>query len=473
MKGRTVLLVNSNRMQPPIAPLALDYVGAALKQAGCGVRLLDLCLEKDAAEAVGRAFEAGRPDLAAVSFRNTDDCYFASRVSFVDRLRDDVALIREHYGGPVVVGGGGFSVLAERLAPHVGGDYGVRGDGEPALLQLLKALSHETPFSEVPGLVYREGGTWRANAPSRADLDAFDLAARDIVDNATYFRLGGQVGLETKRGCPNRCIYCADPVIKGSVPRLRAPAEVVEEVRDLVRRGIDVLHLCDSEFNVPVAHAEAVCRAMAEAGLGEKVGWYAYASPHPFSPALAELMRLAGCVGIDFGADSGSDAMLRALGRDHDAACLESTARACREAGLVFMYDLLLGGPGETPETVAETVALMKKIRPDRVGVSLGVRVYPGTSLAEKMNDAGAVAGLVGDPAGLAPFFYISPALGDDPAGLVRRLIGDDPGFFLPGGGTEQDYNYNDNTVLTNAIGRGYRGAYWDILRRLQDGIAP
>ncbi|MBN1269855.1 MAG: cobalamin-dependent protein [Kiritimatiellae bacterium] len=468
-----VLLVNSNRMQPPVAPLALDYIAAALRGAGHEATLADLCLAPDAAYALADALET-TPDLVALTFRNTDDCYFASRATFFEVLRNDVALIRRHYSGPVVIGGCGFSVMPAELTEFAGADYGVCGDGEPALLQLLRALAGRTPYSEVPGLVYREGGTWQCNAPSRADLSAFDLAPRDLVDNPVYFKRGGQIGIETKRGCPGRCIYCADPLIKGRIPRLRAPEQIVAEMINLLRQGVDCFHLCDSEFNLPPAHARAVCEGIVTSGLGSRVRWYTYAAPGAFEAELARRMRRAGCVGINFGADSGCDRMLGALGRDYEARALRTTADACREAGLVFMYDLLLGGPGETVESVRETVALMKDIAPDRVGISLGVRVYPGTPLAQQLAARpDPREGIVGTPGGIEPYFYISPALGPDPAGLVRDLIGDDRRFFLPGGGTDQDYNYNDNAVLTDAIARGYRGAYWDILRKLQEGLPP
>jgi hypothetical protein len=131
------------------------------------------------------------------------------------------------------------------------------------------------------------------------------------------------------------------------------------------------------------------------------------------------------------------------------------------------MFDLLLGSPGETRETLAETLCYMKRLKPDRVGISLGVRVYPGTLLANRLDEEQR-EGVVGDGTDLGLLFYISPALGDDPESLVKRLIGDDQRFFLPGGADEGDFNYNDNRVLERAIIAGHRGAYWDILRRLQ-----
>ena len=463
-----VLLVNTNRIRPPIAPLALDYLGAALTAEGHAVRLLDLCMAGPPETAMRNAFRAARPDLVAVSFRNTDDCYFASGQSFHEVLKNDVALLRAHYDGPIVVGGCGFSLMPVRLLELCGADYGVCGDGEPALSALLQTVLAGGAMSNVPGLVWQENGAWRRNGRAQADLDSLRLGARALVDNRAYFEQGGQSGIETKRGCPGQCIYCADPVIKGATLRARPLDDVVAECRALLDTGIDHLHLCDSEFNIPESHALALCQTLSDKGLGRKLRWYAYAAPMPFPAELAQAARRAGCVGINFGADSACKRMLRRLGRNYDCAQLAATVKACREAGIVCMYDLLLGAPGETRQSVRETIETMKRIGPDRVGISLGVRVYPGTPLARELTREPVPDGLTGDPDGLEPAFYMSPELGDEPTAFVRERIGGDERFLLPVGKDAQDYNYNDNTVLEEAIESGHRGAYWDILRRLR-----
>jgi radical SAM superfamily enzyme YgiQ (UPF0313 family) len=290
------------------------------------------------------------------------------------------------------------------------------------------------------------------------------------VDNGFYFERGGQLGVETKRGCPGRCIYCADPVIKGRKSRLRPPGDVAAEFQSLLEQGADHFHLCDSEFNVPPGHAEAVCEALTAAGLAGKIRWYAYASAVPFTEELATLMMRAGCAGVNFGVDHGSDGQLRALGRDYGTREIVETARICRKLGLVFMYDLLLGAPGETRQSVRETIELMKTVAPDRVGVSLGVRIYPGTPLHARLRgEAETAEGVKGSLEGLAPVFYMSPALGPRPFDWVRELVGGDDRFLVPTGGDQQNYNYNDNSVLQRAIDAGYRGAYWDVLRRLPE----
>jgi len=263
------------------------------------------------------------------------------------------------------------------------------------------------------------------------------------------------------------------------VPRSRKPAEVADEIESLLAQGIDVLHTCDAEFNVPRSHAMAICEELIRRSLGERVRWYAYLAVTPFDAELARAMRRAGCVGINFTGDSASTAMLRTYRQPHRSEDLATAVRLCRESSMKVMIDLLLGGPGETSQTAAETIDFIKQINPDCAGASLGIRVYPGTGMVDALKRQGPF----GDNPGLRrkysgqvdffqPTFDISPALGPEPARLIKDLIAGDKRFFEPMAerpdAEATDHNYNDNSELVEAIRQGARGAYWDILHGLR-----
>ena len=231
---------------------------------------------------------------------------------------------------------------------------------------------------------------------------------------------------------------------------------------------------------MPVSHAVLTCEALIRAGLGTKVTWYAYCAPEGFTRDLALLMRQAGCVGIDFGADHGDDGMLRRLGRHYTASDLIRIGRICSELGIIYMFDLLLGSPGETRASMGKAIRLMGTIAPDRVGISLGVRIYPATPLGRSLMGAAQTPPsenphLFGDleqnDRFLRPVFYCDADLGEDIEDWLHDLIGHDARFLL-GRRTDAglNYNYNDNSELARAIRCGHRGAYWDILRRVSEG---
>ncbi len=471
-----VLLVNTNRMKPAIAPIGLDYLADAITAAGHEPRLLDLCFSEDVGSDIESAVREFDPQVIGVTVRNTDDCYFSGGAFFVPEIKQVVERLRSYSDAPIVLGGVGFSVAPEAVMEFVRADYGIAGSGEVPFVSFLSAWESRSGTESVPNLLYREGGSVRRNSAVAAQADSLLVRRRELPDNPRYFREGGQGGFESKRGCSMKCIYCADPLAKGRHIRLRAPCLVVEEIKALLAQGIDHFHTCDCEFNIPGDHAKDVCRAIIDAGLGDKIRWYAYCSVIPFDAQMADLFKRAGCAGVDFGADSGCDEILRRLGRHYQSDDLVQTARLCREQGIPFMYDLLVGGPGETRETVRRTIDLMRAIDADCVGVAMAVRVYDGTPIAKQIRAEGDPASnpnLYGakrdNPHFLKPVYYISPELGEGIIDYLHEIVGSDTRFFLPSNEeVESNYNYNENTVLVDAIRNGARGAYWDILRRMR-----
>jgi radical SAM superfamily enzyme YgiQ (UPF0313 family) len=474
-------LINTNRMQPPIAPVGLDYVAGAARGAGAEVELIDLCMATDPAGQMAEYFAHRRPDLVGLSFRNIDDCFWPGSVWFVPELVATVHLIRMLTDAPIVLGGVGFSIFAQAIVEATSADFGIRGDGEPAIAGLLRELQGDRRFERVEGLLWRDCGKIRVNRPAWPEELAVP-ASRDLVDNATYFRRGGQIGLETKRGCNRQCIYCADPLAKGAALRRRNPADVADEAEALLAQGVDVLHLADSEFNIPAEHARAVCEEFIRRRLGDRIRWYAYLAAVPFNAELAALMRRAGCVGINFTSDAANATMLATYRQPHRREDLAEAVRLCRVHGIAVMADLLLGGPGETPETAAESIEFFKQIDPDCAGAALGIRLYPDTAAtsivaaeAPLEKNPGIHRHYEGPIDLLRPTFYVAPSLGSRPARLIRELIAGDPRFFEPADdatGDEDpcaDYNYNQNQPLVDAIAQGARGAYWNILRQMRN----
>jgi len=471
-------------MAPLIGPIGLDYIAGSVRKAGIDVELLDLAFSGKPVEGIKNYFANCAPQLVGISFRNADDCFWPSADWFVPRLKDTVQKIRGMTEAPIVIGGVGFSIFAGSIFKYSGTDFGIRGDGESAIVALMHQLRGGRRFAKVPGLIWRKDGEICSNPPAWPDTISL-VTSRDFVDNRTYFEQGGQCGLETKRGCNRRCIYCADPLAKGTKLRLREACEVADEVESLLSRQIDVLHFCDSEFNVPRSHALAVCEELNKRRLGNRIRWYTYMATVPFDEELARVMARAGCVGIDFTGDSACESMLRTYRQQHTREDLAKAVKLCRLNNITVMIDLMIGGPGETPQTVRETIEFIRHINPDCAGAALGIRVYPGTEMGKtvalelKSGVSHNIHRKYDGPIDFfKPTFYISAALGERPARLVTDLIAGDQRFFAPAIESEQektpdvdltDYNYNKNLPLIQAIQKGARGAYWDILRQLRN----
>jgi radical SAM superfamily enzyme YgiQ (UPF0313 family) len=439
--------------------------------------LCDLTFSQDWASDLTQTLEDVDPEAIGVSIRNIDDTYLAGQDFVLSRTAEMIRLMMMTVSAPVILGGIGFSTAPQEILEYTGAGYGIVGDGEGALEELLTRLSEGDDVSRVPGVVFRnQNDTIDFVPPALRDLSHLPAAPRRFSDNRRYFAEGGQAGIETKRGCDGHCIYCAEPQSKGNRIRVRPPETVTREFTDLMDQGIDVFHLCDSEFNLPPEHAQAVCEALIHEGIASEIRWYTYASPLPFNEQLARVMSKAGCVGINFGVDHAVPGMLQGLGRSHQPEDLKRTVEACKSAGVAVMFDMLLGGPGETRDSIRKAIDLMHEIEPDCVGLSCGIRVFPGTPLARLVKSQGPLEdnlNLLGAKRRnenlLVPIYYVDEGVGGDILEFVWSLVGNDDRFFTanPHGAQDRNYNYNDNSVLSQAIQSGERGAYWDILRRV------
>ncbi len=481
-----VLFINPNRMQPPVAPLALDYIGEALSSRDIRCTALDLCREGPAGleqilASISDNTTAGNYDAILLTFRNLDDAYYYSQASFLPQMRSLVHSLKKHFSQPVILGGCGFSIAPQELLAYLEADFGITGTAERDLAEFLAALDKRSSIKEIPGLVWKEDKTIHSNSASPPRMDEDFFSPRRFVDNCYYFQKGGQIGLETKRGCSENCCYCADPIAKGNTIYPKPISFLIKEIRSLVDQGINIFHLCDSEFNLPKEQAAAVCTAICDEGLADRIRWFTYASPLGFDEELAFLMAEAGCAGINFGVDHCCPEILSALGRRHRAEDLKQAAMAARQAEISLMFDLLLGGPGETRKTLREVIDFCRDLNVTRTGVNVGMRLYPNTPITKKIIKQGPLKEnpdlkgyLDNNEDLLYPLFFVSHLLGQGWEQYLSSLTAGEARFFLPDSGEkESNYNYNENTVLVRAIEKGHRGAFWDILRRVQEDLPP
>jgi radical SAM superfamily enzyme YgiQ (UPF0313 family) len=395
-----LLLVNPNRAREPfpVPPLGLAWVAAAARRAGHQVRLLDLAFGNWRRRLAG-ALAGFEPEAVGLSVRNIDNALREHCRSYLPELEAVAAALRSP-GRPLILGGPGFSIFPEQLLERLGADWGVVGEGEETLPALLERLAAGRGGDGLPGVVFREGAAVRLNK-SCADLDRLAPPAHELIDYGPYEAEAGFAAVQTKRGCPCGCIYCCYPRLEGRRFRLRSPGAVADELEGLARAGVRHIFFADSLFNLPRAHAEALCEEMLRRRL--KLRWMAYLNPAGLSEPLARLFRRAGCIGAEVGIDSASEAMLLALGKNFGQREVVAASAALRRAGIPQALYCLLGGPGESAATVRESLQVLSRhTRPELVAVNIGLRVLPGTPLAE-------AAGLAAD--GLSPRFYLSPAL--------------------------------------------------------------
>jgi radical SAM superfamily enzyme YgiQ (UPF0313 family) len=462
---RRILLVaaNSERLPDPVYPLGAATVATALRSAGHAVTTLDLCFETDRPGALERALEQVQPEILALSLRNLDSSSFPDTRSFVEDYRSLVSRARQWGPLPILLGGSGLTAMPERVLEHTGADYAVAGEGEQAVLWLLSQLEAGREPRSGGGFVVQAAGRGRlvrAGAWSQ-DLDGLPEVDRGCFDAARYYREGGCLNLQTKRGCAFQCSFCSYPIIEGDRLRLRQPMAVVDELeRESARWGVKHWFITDSVFNVPMDHAKAICAEIVRRGL--KLEWSAYFNPRQFDDELAGLLAASGCRDVEFGSDSGSDRMLDSLRKGFTTGEMRAASALCRKHRLRVCQSLMFGGPGEDRSTVTETLALMDELKPQAVIAMTGIRIMQGTRLERQARDEGYLSA---DEDLLQPRFYFSRGLGEDVVGLIEEQSRARPHWIVPGLGVRQNVE-----VLRQLRGRDIKGQLWRLVSLQEEG---
>lgn len=422
-----ILLISANGYDVPYAvfPLGLAQVNAALRAAGHETRWVDCLADVRPLEQTLAEF---KPDFVGVSLRNIDDVAFKKRETFYGTLFTLCDRIRQRSAARIIVGGSGFSIFPERLLERSGADFGIQGEGEAGLLALLTALESGGDPREIPGLVFREIGHVRSN-PQRADRLDRPVIAEDRPQRLVDYYLGQSLMLnvQTQRGCSFECCYCTYPLIEGRRHRRRPPELVANEFADMAARGARYVFIVDSVFNSSPTHVFDICEAILRRGV--RIKWGCFLRPQGLTAEQMAIMARAGLSHIEFGSDSFSDTVLAAYEKKLRFEDIRHSAELAAAETVDQCHFLIVGGPGETPATLEETLVNSRQLRDSVVLPIIGMRVYPGTSLQRRAIAEGSITP---DTELLDPFHYLAPGLTAE--GITSRLaqfVKTDPNWIL------------------------------------------
>jgi len=411
-----IVAANQEHKPDPVVPLGAAMVAAAARNAGHDVCLFDACFRGErVASDLRQALRAFQPRVVGLSIRNIDDVCWPAAQSYLPYYKQLAAAIRESAPDAcLVLGGSAFTLMPSAFINALGADHGIAGEGEQAFVNLLSRV-------DVDGT----GSISWAHPVLVPDV----APALDLLDVDEYYARGGALNLQTRRGCAFKCTYCTYPVLEGRQPRPRTIETVVDGLQySLDRHGVRHFFVVDNTFNHPPDHAFAFCNELRKRRLD--VSWTAYVSPARLAPGLLQQMADAGCSSVEFGTDAASEVTLRALGKSFTQIDVIDASRKATAAGLKFAHSLILGGPDETAESWRETVDVIESTNPSAVFVMLGVRLYPGTSLARRAEQEGLIRE---SEIGLDPVFYLGAEVADGLEQRARELSASHPNWYFPG----------------------------------------
>lgn len=349
-----------------VPPIGIYYVGAALIEAGHDVEILNWHDRRTSPVLIETTLARKRPEVIGFSLLHANRWGAIDIARIAKRVDPEVR---------VVFGGVGATFLWEHLLTHVPElDYVVLGEGERTFPELVACMEARDKggVAGIPGIAYREGGRpYRAPSvePVR-DLDGLPNPAKHF----TFQHVA------SSRGCPANCSFCGSPQFWGRRVRFHSPRYFVDQLELLHRKGLSFFFVSDDTFTLGKDRVIRICREILQRKL--VITWAAISRVNAIDEEILYWMRRAGCIQISYGIESGSEKIRRRLRKNIREEDVERAFALTTKYGMMARAYFIYGCPGETSETIQETIDLIRRVRPLSV-IFYILDVFPGTGLYE------------------------------------------------------------------------------------------
>lgn len=362
-------------------PLGIGYIAAVLEKAGHEVSFIDSQASNLTIEEFRARLTELKPDIAGIT---------SMTPTFLGAL--EAAKIAKEAGAIVVIGGPHLAVLPRESLSYPFIDYGIIGEGEYSMLDLVDRIKRGASVNKVEGLAYKENGKIKINQPSLVDdLQELPFPARHLLPMDRYSSILAYHPLDamvTTRGCPYACGFCAKQPSDLKI-RFRDAKNVVDEMGSLVKtRKVREIMFYDDTLTMRREHVLDICNEILNRGL--KISWESPTRLDCLDPELLELMHEAGCRRLRVGVESGSQNILNLMQKNISLAQIRKGLGWIKESGIESSAYFIIGYLGETRKETIETISFMKELDPDLVMVCKAVPL-PGTLLFSQAAEKGLV----------------------------------------------------------------------------------
>ena len=368
--------------ETPSPPLGLAYLASALSETGIEVKILDLVVHPYSRTVLQSLLEQFQPQLVGLT---------AVTMTF-DNAMGVIRDIKHINPNIVTVMGGPHVTFCARktLNDHPELDILVLGEGERTIVDLCRAVDAGSDLARVNGIVYRQHSEICDTAPRDPieNLDELPDPDRGLLPLGRYRALGMPISLTTSRGCPFKCIFCVGRKMVGSRVRYRSPDKIVDEMEYLASLNFHQINIADDLFTANRKHCLAVCDEILNRRL--EVKWTSFARVDTVSEEILAKMKAAGCSAVSFGVESGNRQILKTIKKGITRQQVVAAVNMCRRTGVTPHASFILGLPGETPQTIQETIDFGEQLK--ELGLSYGFHLlapFPGTEIRENSEQYG------------------------------------------------------------------------------------
>ncbi len=345
-------------------PMGLYYIGAMLKSHGFDVEVLNAYDLNASPGLIEDHLVRSKPDIIGFSILHANRW---GGIEIARKARELFPRVKTVFGGV------GATFLWEHLLTHFKSiDYCVLGEGEHTFLELVRFImdSRKRSADDIRGIAYRKNNMPVKTGPRQlaADLDQLPMPAK-------YFNFQH---LSLSRGCPSDCTFCGSPMFWGKKVRFHSADYFVDQVKILNRRGVSFFYVSDDTFTLKKSLVIQICKRIVKSGL--KITWAAISRVDCISREMLVWMRKAGCIQISYGVESGSEKIRSLFNKRITTQKILDAFSVTQGCGIMARAYFIYGAPGETAETIGESLDLIQRIKP--LGAIFYILdLFPGTRL--------------------------------------------------------------------------------------------
>lgn len=371
--GNNPSIIDEERGVNP--PLGILYIAAYLRaHSNHEITIIDAQVEKLSYKALEERIASRHPDIVGLTAMTMTLIDVIKVIGIVKAIDPSIR---------VVLGGPHVNLFPEETILLPGVDFLVLGEGEKAFKDLVDSIDDQSMLKTVPGIVFRQNKQVvnTEKRPYIGDLNALPFPARDMVPYKNYRSLltKGEIvtTIFTSRGCPFKCSFCDRPHL-GKSFRSRSAKNVVDELEECVKMGISDFLFYDDTFTVVKRRTIEICKEIIRRDL--KIVWDIRARVDTVDEEVLDHLKKAGCAGIHYGVEAGTQKILKILNKGITINQVERIFTLTRQKGIDILAYFMIGNPGETRDDILETFRMMKLLNPDFVHLTI-FTPFPGTKL--------------------------------------------------------------------------------------------
>jgi len=360
-----------NKRQGVLPPLGIAYIAGTLEKAGHFVNILDVIALNLTADEVREHINEFKPELVGITVM-TPTLFGAL----------ETAKIAKESGAITVLGGPQLSIYPKETLSYPYVDYGINGEGEYVMLDLINALNKKDNLASIKGLIYKEGNEIYVNDPVIVeDINVLPFPAYHLLPMHIYNSIIGLYPVSTMistRGCPYKCNFCfKQPADKKF--RMRSAKNVVNEMEYLIQKyKVKEIMFYDDVIALNRAHMTDICEEILSRKI--KIKWESPTRIGHVDEELLKLMRKAGCIRLRYGVESGDEEILKIMNKGVDLHRVKNIFKLTKDAGIETFAYFMIGYAHENEMTINRTIKFAVELNPDLVMFTV-VTPLPHTQL--------------------------------------------------------------------------------------------